>query len=66
METLFVSYVSGAFVPGITFYLGLVGKAIAYAFISPLEMPLMLITTLILLAAIIQFSQAIIAPAPTR
>lgn len=57
METEFVNFVSGAYAPGITFYLGLLGKAIAYASMDPLDMPLMLITTLLLLFSIIHLSR---------
>lgn len=60
METQFVNFVTGDFAAGITFYLGLLGKLIAYAFMSPLDMPLMLLTTFLLMFLIFRVSRAII------
>lgn len=60
METEFVNFISGAYAPGITFYLGLLGKSIAYAFMDPFDMPLMLITTFLLLFSIIHLGRSTI------
>jgi hypothetical protein len=60
METVFVSFVSGNFAPGITFYLGALGKSIAYAFMEPEDMPLMLLTMGTLLYLMFKLSRGII------
>lgn len=60
IETVFVSFVTGSFAPGITFYLGLLGKSISYFYQSPIDMFLMVMVAFSLLFASIRLTQATI------
>lgn len=57
METEFVRFVTGDYAPGITFYLGLLGKTIAYSSMGFLEAPIMLLVFFILVGMTFRLSR---------
>lgn len=56
METEFVKFVAGDYAPGITFYLGLLGKTIAYSSMGLLEAPMMLMVVFLLVSMTFRLS----------